>query len=431
MKYLIPSRPVGQDFEYSPIVKAQGIHLIDQDNRRYLDFNSGIWNCPFGYSNPLIEESIMESLKTLCFVNTLDFKIPMYEEYASKLLTYLPENTRAIGLTISGSESIEYAIKIARSYQAAKGNSRREILVFENSYHGTTYAAMTAGGLCHPVIEDLKPLVGGITAIKSPTVIVESSQENVEFIEEYIDYLEGLIESKKNQMAAILLEPVIASGGIFKIPNQVAKRINELAKEHDFIVICDEVATGFGRTGYMFGFELTGLKPDLICFSKGINNGVLPMGAISVNETIYNKLESDNVSIEHFSTQDGNPQCVASALATLKLFDEKLLETIRDKSSYLESLLREELSEVHCVNSIRCYGLMIGIDIVDRHKKYINESQLDSLFKEIRKKGLITYRYYVPDICSGLSLFVPYIAEREDLQQAVKILKRILSKQLF
>lgn len=395
-----------------PIVYGEDKYLYDGNGKKYIDFCGGIWNVPFGYTNQNINEKIIEQMNKLPFCNLITNTADIQYKYASRLCRKL--NMTALLYTCSGSECIEAAIKICRKYQALKGNKRKGIGALCLSYHGTTYGAMSVSGVDQVHAEDYYPLVKEIKWIKLP---IELESEEL-----WLETLDRYFSDNGEDIAGIIIEPVLGSGGVVSIPVSVLKRIEQLCREWDVLLVDDEVTTGFGRTGVPFVFQKYDMKPDLVCLSKGITNGYLPLGVVVFSDMVTKVFAEKKATLDHFSTQGGNLLSIAAADAVLDLMDNYESYGVEEKGEYFQKCLRDLLT---AYSSVRVYGsgLMIAISF---NKKVATKSLYD-LWCRLRKRGILAYCFNNPGYNIGLSFYPPFTCNREELKDtAEKIVSQII-----
>lgn len=402
--------------------KGYEFYVNDSDGKRYIDLMSGLWNVPLGYSQPLIKEAVIEQMEKLPFINSIHESSEVQMEYASKLCRYIGDDMERIFFACSGSETIELAVKTARKYQSLKHGVRKpDILIFDLSYHGTTYAAMSASGMDRCEVHEYEPIVPGFIRLKTP--MTEAFHQGVtegEYKQEILSDLHEVFEREKGKIAAVLFEPVIASGGIFEIPPWYIEELVKLCEEHDILVIADEVATGFMRTGVRFAYQRTTIKPDLICMSKAITNGIIPFGAVALGKKVSSIFKEKKQFVEHFSTQNGN--LIAPAVAG-KVIELLMQEDVQENIYKLESCLKEydfrKIKSNPYVREIRQVGLMMAIDLKNINGSTLSVDQLFKVVEKIRNTGVLVYEFYIQEKTSGISIFPPYILEENLLKKSL------------
>ena len=411
------------------IFRGDGVYLFDQNEKRYIDGISGCWNVPFGYGNSKIKNAIIEQLDLIAYINMYQFSNPTTVEYCKNLLSIVPDVFEKVMLACTGSEAVEIAIKLCRKYYAVLGKqNKKEFVALDLSYHGTTFGAMSASGMDMGYAMDYNPMVPGFNFIKAP--FYRSGNEEG-YLVEAMHSLDELFQQKNELLAGIIIEPILGSGGIIPLPEAFIKRIRELCDIYDVLLVFDEVATGFGRTGNFFAFDYYRVVPDIICLSKGVNNGYLPLAANVIGKKISDLLSNTNSIVEHFSTQNGNPLACASGNATIDLLKENgLIESVRTKGGMLKRELLSLLKDHPNFCELRGCGLMIGIDLVKDKKtnETLKYEELMTTVDRLFQNGLIVYPFFLERITTGFSLFPPLMIDETEVNSIVGIIRRTFSR---
>lgn len=339
--------PTYSKWEIEP-ESAQGSYLYSKNGGVYLDFTSGIGVCNLGHCHPEVKAAVEQQLNKFWHVSNL-FPLSVQEKAAEIL-------TNASGLDLvffanSGAEANEAAIKLAR-----KATGKTKILTFKQSFHGRTFATMSATGQ-----DKIKQGYGPML-------------ETFEYVP--FNDLNALKEQLTEDVAAVMLEVVQGEGGIYVASQEFLQGVEALCKEKDVLLLIDEIQTGMGRTGKAFAFQHFGIKPDIISVAKGMANGI-PTGAIVAD----GKLKEFFGPGSHGTTFGGNPLAMAAAIKTMEIiFEPAFLEAVEKKSEWVFSLLKEKLAGNQHVKDIRGLGLMIGIEL---------DIPVASILGELRKEGLI------------------------------------------
>lgn len=426
-----PLKPVSNGFDSPNIVRGEGIYIQDIQGKVYIDGNSGLWNVSLGYSNSKIKEAIINQLDKIPYVNPIQHSNPTTIKFAELLLDVTPDNIVNVVYTCTGSESTELAIKIARKYNQLKSRlHKNKIATLDLSYHGTYYGSMSISGVDREISEEYGPILSGMLFLPTP-LNRDSCLENKDSIE---DQLSTIFEKEGDSIAAIIMEPILGSGGSIPLPIEYVQKIKEYCDQHDILLVIDEVATGFGRTGKMFGFEHYNIEPDVICLSKGINNGYLPLGATLICKKIYRAFTDQNATIEHLSTQNGNPLACAAGIASLQeINDEMLLNHVSKIGEYLRTEIHNTLHKHKNFSEVRGKGLMIGIELVKNTKTYecLNYQEISDLVNIFTQKGLIVYPFLNQPRTTGIQLFPPFILTMEEAHEIVKIIKKVFDQTIY
>ncbi|KLV26187.1 acetylornithine aminotransferase [Niallia circulans] len=339
--------PTYSKWEIEP-ESAQGSYLYSKNGGVYLDFTSGIGVCNLGHCHPEVKAAVEHQLNKFWHVSNL-FPLAVQEKAAEIL-------TNASGLDLvffanSGAEANEAAIKLAR-----KATGKTKILTFKQSFHGRTFATMSATGQ-----DKIKQGYGPML-------------ETFEYVP--FNDLNALKEQLTEDVAAVMLEVVQGEGGIYVASQEFLQGVEALCKEKGVLLLIDEIQTGMGRTGKAFAFQHFGIKPDIISVAKGMANGI-PTGAIVAD----GKLKEFFGPGSHGTTFGGNPLAMAAAIKTMEIiFEPAFLEAVEKKSEWVFSLLKEKLAGNQHVKDIRGLGLMIGIEL---------DIPVASILGELRKEGLI------------------------------------------
>lgn len=295
-----------------PIVRAEGVYLYSEEGRRYLDGISSWWVNLHGHAHPYIIEKIKSQAEQLEHVIFADFTHAPAVELASRLLPLLPGVMSKIFYSDNGSTAVEVALKIALQYWYNQNpkTSKRKVVCFKNSYHGDTFGAMSAAGR-NPFN---RPFWSHLFEVETIDLPLKGNEE------ESLLQLQTLL--KKEDIACFIFEPLIlGAGGMILYPAEGLNRLMQCCRQHHVLTIADEVMTGFGRTGSLFACEQLTESPDLICLSKGLTGGFLPLGATTCTEEIFNAFLSDHRhhAFLHGHSYMANPLACSSALASLDL----------------------------------------------------------------------------------------------------------------
>lgn len=404
--------------------RAEGIYLYDDSGKQWIDANSGLWNMPLGGLPNRINNKITEQLSKICYVNPYEFETPLSIQLASQILDLVGNHFEKCIFTCSGSESIELSIKLIRLYHTLACNRRKKkIMVLEKAYHGNYYGSMSVSSYDRELALKYAPLLDDIIEIPFLNTALDEDPD--------ISVAISVIEANRDSIAGFIIEPVLGSAGVINVPNKLIQYISDFANANDCILAFDEVATGFGRTGAMFRFQSLSVKPDMIALSKGINNGVLPFGCVCVSEKICHCAREKKEPLFHLSTQNCNPVCCASALATISIYRENDFSVIRGvekKGQYLEEKLRDSLSASLLFHNIRRCGLMLAVEIRYPDKSLVSYHDILSLKKLLMKKRLIMEWSYIEKTTSSIVLFPAFIYTKTQLEHIANIIASSLGK---
>ncbi|MGV1047320.1 MAG: adenosylmethionine--8-amino-7-oxononanoate transaminase [Solirubrobacterales bacterium] len=391
--------------EEEPLVieRGEGCWLIDADGRRYLDGHSSLWCNVHGHHHPVIDRAIREQIDRVSHSTMLGLSHPGAAELAARLVAIAPPGLSRVFYSDSGATAAEIALKMAFQYHQQRGgeDARRTSFVhLREAYHGDTIGSVSVGGidLFHATY---KPLL-------FPTLAAEPGDAAD---------MERILAERGDEVAAVILEPLVqGAGGIIVHPPGYLRAVRELCDRFEVLLICDEVATGFGRTGTMFACEQEDVSPDLLCVAKGITGGYLPLAATLTTEEIYEGFlgaAEEFRTFFHGHTYTGNPLACAAALANLDVFEqERTIERLQPKIELLGELL-DEVEAMDEVVEIRRCGFMVGIDLGD-HDPALRVGH--RVTNEARARGAI-----VRPLGNTVVLTPPLAISEAELRQLVAI----------
>lgn len=361
--------------------EGKGCRLYDYDDKEYVDFGSGIAVDIFGVNDGEWKSAVIEQLNKVQHTSNL-----FYTEPQAQLARLMCGKTGAkkVFFGNSGAEANECAIKVARKYGELKhGAARKEIITLKNSFHGRTLATLAATGQ-----EEFHKYYGPFPAgfvYADPT-------------------LEGVESCITEDTCAVMIECIQGESGVNVLDKSFVQGLGKLCRERDILLICDEVQTGNGRTGYMYAYQAYGISPDIVTTAKGLGGG-LPIGACM----LFDKCKAVFGFGDHGSTFGGNPVVCAGACSVISRIDEKLLSDVRKKGEYLMS----ELKKIDGVEEVTGMGLMIGIK---------TEKPAAEIAKKCISKGLLVLTAH-----SKVRLLPPLIIGKAEIDFAIKILSEVIS----
>ena len=417
------------------IAGADGCYVFDADGRRYLDAMAGLFCVNVGYGRREIVDAVTAQMTRLAYYPLTQSHGPA-AQLAGRLAGLLPRGLDRVFFSNSGSEAVETALKMAR--QCARrlhpGQNRYKIIARHRGYHGFTMGALSATGQS-PRRAAFEPLVPGFLHVPPPDhyrCSFCSSQPGCTL--GCADEFERVIRlDGPEPVAAIIAEPVIGGGGIFPAPEGYLERLRATCDRYGVLLIMDEVITGFGRTGKLFGFEQAGIRPDILTFAKGLTSAYLPLGATVASEHVFEAFEGDPESDAKFtqvSTFGGHPSSCAAGLANLDILTrERLWENSAAVGAYLIQKLRAIRSRA--IGEIRGCGLLIGLEMVsDANKTPLPEGRMVQLQREIREKGVLVGRNNdsVPGYCNVLILSPPLTLAREQADAIVTAIEEVVGQ---
>jgi putrescine aminotransferase len=361
------------------VVEGDGVWITDDRGRRIIDGFAGLWCVSVGHGREEIIKAVHDQMETLEYFTTFHGQShPKAIELGEKLASMFPPEygLNHVMFSSGGSEANETNIKLVRLYWSLQGQDRRFVIVGRhNGYHGLTIATMTATGIM-PMRWNFGPEAPGFSHIAAPycyrcELDLKPESCGIACAEEFARLIE---REGADSIAAFIAEPVIGAAGIIPPPPGYFQRIREICDEHGILLILDEVVTGFGRTGTMFGMEQYNVRPDIVTLAKGITSGYLPLGASMVSDAVWDTIANtlpDQMPVSHGFTYSGHPVCCAAALANIDIIErDNLAANAADVGAYLLAQIQERIGGFESVGDIRGVGLMIGIEFVaDRATK--------------------------------------------------------------
>lgn len=342
------------------ITDADGMYLIDSDGKRYLDGVSSLWCNVHGHRVPEIDAAVRAQLDRFAHSTLLGLASEPAILLADRLMKIVPAGLTKIFYSDSGATATEIAFKMAAQFWFNVGRPRKNQFVgFTDAYHGDTVGAMSVGRM--PAFH--RPYFPMLFDVHFST-IPRSADE----MDRCLAQLDTLLNQKHETIAALCIEPIVqGAGGMIVQPAGFLSAVRALCTRYDVLLICDEVAVGFGRTGKMFACEHEAVEPDLMCVAKGISGGYLPLAATFATQKIYNAFlgdPSEGKTFYHGHTYTGNALACAAAIASLELFEKNdLIAAVAKKSIELAEML-DELRPLPHVGQIRQKGFMVGIELV-------------------------------------------------------------------
>ena len=353
-----------------PIARAEGVWLEDFDGKRYLDGISSWWVNLFGHGNPQINAAITEQLSRLEHVMLAGFTHAPAVELAERLSAKTGGTLGHAFFASDGASATEIALKMSfHAWQNAGHTEKREFVCLAGSYHGETVGALSVTDI--PLFsEAYAPLIRNehVHLAPSPDArLAQPGETAIDVANRAADALEALFIERDGKIAAIIVEPLVqcATGMAMHDP-QYLKRVRALCHQHQVHLICDEIAVGFGRTGSFFAHEQAGIRPDLLCLSKGITGGYLPLSVVLCSEAIYQAFWHDDTrrGFLHSHSYTGNPLACRAALATLDIFDtHDVLSANRKLSAHITQRLRAIAGHAR-INHFRHRGMIWAADVV-------------------------------------------------------------------
>jgi adenosylmethionine-8-amino-7-oxononanoate aminotransferase len=395
-----PFTPMKLWLESDPLVitAAEGVHLIDSDGNRYLDGVSSLWCNVHGHRVPEIDQAIIDQLGKVAHSTMLGLANEPAILLADKLVEITPASLQKVFFSDSGATATEIAFKMAAQYWYNLGRpEKNEFVGFSEAYHGDTFGAMAIGRTA-AFHKPFFSMLFNVHFAPTPFVYRSRTPDDPEAVKRFcLAELEQLLRDHAGTIAAVCIEPIVqGAAGMIVQPPGFLHEVHRLCQEYDVLLICDEVAVGFGRTGKMFACEHEAVEPDLMCVAKGITGGYLPLAATLSSQKIFDAFLGDpweGKTFFHGHTYTGNPLACAAALASVQLFDtHQLISKVQAKAEELAKML-EKLRDLPHVGDIRQKGFMVGIELVEDRDLRMPYSPRRRLGAEIchrlRSRGII------------------------------------------
>ena len=386
--------------ETDPLIieRAQGNYLIDTEGKRYLDGVSSLWVNVHGHRRPEIDRAIKAQLDKIAHSTLLGLGNGPSIELAQRLVRIAPKGLKKVFYSDNGSTAVEIALKMAFQYWEQTGKpEKKQYIAFTGAYHGDTFGSMSVGEI-DIFVKKYRPLL--FSAVRAPYPYCYRCPVGKAFPDcktACLKVFEDSLKKHGKEIAACIIEPLLqGAAGMVTSPPGFLKEVRRLTKKYNVLLIADEVATGFGRTGNMFACDAENVAPDFLCLAKGITGGYLPLAATLTTEKIYKAFlgsYEDYRSFFHGHTYTGNPLGCAAAIASLDIFEkEKTISRMKPKIKLFGKLL-EKFRELNHVGDIRQIGLVAGIELV---KDKLTKESLPSKKRvgyraclEMRKYGVI------------------------------------------
>ncbi|MFZ3073218.1 MAG: adenosylmethionine--8-amino-7-oxononanoate transaminase, partial [Thermodesulfobacteriota bacterium] len=379
------------------IERGQGSFLIDTEGRRYLDGVSSLWVTVHGHNNKKLNNAIKRQLDKISHSTLLGLSNVPSIELADKLINIAPKGLTRVFYSDNGSTAVEIAMKMAFHYSKIREKKNAKFLAFTGAYHGDTFGTMSVGEI-DLFTDRYKPLL--FDCLRAPYPYCYRCPIKKEYPDckmSCLSEFEKILKKYGKEISGCVIEPLVeGAAGMITAPKGFLKEVRRLTKKYGVLLIADEVATGFGRTGKMFACEHEGVSPDFLCLAKGITGGYLPLAATLTTEKIYKAFLGTKKTPDaffHGHTYTGNPLGSAAAIANIEIFEkENVIKTIQPKIKLLESLLKDFKNLSHAGDARQC-GLIAGIELVENKKTkkpYSSKLKIgNKIAAEARKRGVI------------------------------------------
>jgi len=414
------------DDEPVVIESGKGNYLIDTEGNRYLDGVSSLWCNVHGHRKKELDDALKAQCDRIAHSTMLGLANVPATVLSKRLIELAPDSLQRVFYSDAGATAVEVALKLALQYWSLSGQEcRNQFVSLSEAYHGDTLGAVGVG-YSDTFHRFYRPVVRPSHQIRPPHYFRWiKGQDPTAALEAAIADAERVLASCGANTAAIIVEPLMqGAAGMWAQPNGYLPALQRLAREHGTLLICDEVATGFGRTGEMFAVEHENIRPDIMCLGKGITGGYLPLAATLISETIFERFLAPHESFQaffHGHTYTGNPLASAVAVANLDLFEsEGIIARVRQRSRQLTCQLAQHIAPLEHVGDIRQRGLMVGVELVrDRGRRTAYETTQRvgvRVIREARERGVI-----IRPLGDVLILMPPLSIEESELDHLVRV----------
>ena len=394
-----------------PVVRGKGVWLELADGRKILDGISSWWVNIHGHSHDYLNEALYQQAKQLEHVIFAGFTHEPAIKLAEKLVEILPPGLTRVFYSDNGSTAVEVALKMAYQYWANTGEERKTFVALTNAYHGDTFGAMAASD-DSSFTAPFKNLLFKVLRAASPRA------------NDFIRSLETILVNHANEIAAVIVEPLLqGAGGMIVWRADDLRRVRQLCDEHNILLIADEVLTGFGRTGKMFACEHAHITPDIICLSKALTAGYLPLGATVAKEEVYQAFLSDDraKTFFHGHSFTANPLACAVACASLELFER---ENSLEKIAVINRKFHERLPrllDLKIVGDIRILGAIGVIELNENGGYLANVGQ--ALFQEFLSRNIL-----LRPLGNVLYFMPPYVISETEIDFVLDAIEDVLQR---
>lgn len=423
--------------ENKPIIikKGKGIYLEDIDGNKYIDAVSSWWVNTLGHSNPQINRAIEKQTKKIEHVIFAGFTHENVIEFSKKLVEKMNNQLKHIFFSDNGSTAVEVALKMAYQYQVLKGHpKKKKFIALKNSYHGDTLGAVSVGGIdmYHKLY---KPLLFEVIQAESPYCYrcpMGSNKGTCKI--ECLNSVENILKQESQNIAGIIIEPLVqAAGGMIMYPAEYITKLRALCDKYNILLIDDEVAMGFYRTGKLFAYEHSNIVPDIICAAKGITAGYMPLAVTVATDEIYNAFYDEDIdgykTFYHGHSYTAYPLALAVALENLKILEKMNIEEyLKPKIAKFTKELEKFRSHKN-VGDIRQTGMICAIELVKNKVTKEPFNYEDGIGKKIYQEGLKLGAILRP-MWNCMYFITPYIITEKEIEKLLDIAYKALNKVL-
>ncbi|ALM21015.1 adenosylmethionine-8-amino-7-oxononanoate aminotransferase [Nonlabens sp. MIC269] len=395
-----------------PIERAHGNYLYDFENKAYFDAISSWYTCSYGHVNPALTTALKDQVDKLHHVVFAGMTHEPVARLSKSLINILPDNQEKFFFSENGSTSVEIALKMAFQFHFNQGEKRNVVIALENGFHGDTFGAMSASGLSvyNGPFEDFF-----IEVIRIPA----PTENNVEQI---LNSLESLIEN--NRISSFIYEPLVQGAAAMQLNDAAAlSQLIELCKQQGIITIADEVMTGFGKTGTYFASDQIDQKPDIMCLSKALTGGIMPMAITTCTQQVFDAFYDDEMArgLFHGHTYSGNPLGCAVAAAAIDQLTSNSIQKNIDYITKKNLEFKHVLSSHPRVSNARSKGVILAMDLAIKMERYGN--QRDKMFKWFWDRGV-----FLRPLGNTIYIVPPFTTSPEQLKSLHETMLQFLNE---
>jgi adenosylmethionine-8-amino-7-oxononanoate aminotransferase len=398
--------------EFPAIVKGSGALLWDENGKEYIDAIASWWVNPYGHSNQVMADAIYKQLTTLEHVLFGGFTHNVAVQLSETLIQILPKNQQKLFYSDNGSTAVEVAIKVALQYHYNKGVKKTKIIAFEDAFHGDTFGAMAASGISFFT----EAFEGSLLEVVRIPIPVEGKESQTK------QQLEQLLTT--NEFAAFIFEPlVLGAAGMIMYSPQILDELIALCKSHNVFSIADEVMTGFGKTGKTFASDYLALQPDMMCLSKALTGGTIPMAITTFTQEIFDGFYDDDTSkaLFHGHTFTANPTGCAAALASISILQTEAIQNNIQEVNQSHLQFEQHIKKHPKVVATRVLGVILALEIKSDVKESYYGTMRNTLYNFFIENGVI-----LRPVGNVVYILPPYVITKEQLEKVYQVIENAL-----
>jgi adenosylmethionine-8-amino-7-oxononanoate aminotransferase len=398
--------------EFPAIVKGSGALLWDENGKEYIDAIASWWVNPYGHSNQVMADAIYKQLTTLEHVLFGGFTHNVAVELSEKLTQILPKYQQKLFYSDNGSTAVEVAIKVALQYHYNKGVKKTKIIAFEDAFHGDTFGAMAASGISFFT----EAFEGSLLEVVRIPIPVEGKESQTK------QQLEQLLTT--NEFAAFIFEPlVLGAAGMIMYSPQILDELIVLCKSHNVFTIADEVMTGFGKTGKTFACDYLSQQPDMMCLSKALTGGTIPMAITTFTQEIFDGFYGDDTSkaLFHGHTFTANPTGCAAALASISILQTEAIQNNIQEVNQSHLQFEQHIKKHPKVVATRVLGVILALEIKSDVKESYYGTMRNTLYNFFIENGVI-----LRPVGNVVYILPPYVITKEQLEKVYQVIENAL-----